>query len=173
MELPEVAELNALSADAFTNALAPLFEGAPGFLHRMADARPFDSDAALLAAAHEVASVAPEDEVIELLDAHPRIGARPVEMSSLSSTEQEDGAILDALVETELNVLNTAYEERFGFRYVVFVAGRPRVAIVPLMKAALRSDRASELRRAVSDALAIAADRLQGARSRQVEGISR
>lgn len=173
MEVPEVAEVNTLSPDAFAEALRSLFEGAPRFLHRLAGARPFASDAALLAAAGEVAALAPEEEMVELLDGHPSIGAPPGQMSTLSRAEQDDGVFLEALVEAELAVLNTAYEERFGFRYVVFVAGRPRAAIVPLMKAALRSDRSAELRRGVADALAIAADRLQRARAaaRQAEGI--
>lgn len=175
MELPEVAELNMLSADAFANALAPLFEGAHRFLRRLADARPFDSDAALLAAAREVATMAPEEDVTQFLDGHPRIGARPVEMSAMSSAEQDDGALLDGVVATELAALNTAYEERFGFRYVIFVAGRPRAAVLPLMRAALGNQRTAELRRAVDDALTIAADRLRGVRAttRQPEGIGR
>ena len=146
MELPEVDELNTLPTDAFADALAPLFEGAPRFLRRLADARPFDSDATLLAGAREVASITPEDEA---------------------------GRFLETLVETELAALNSAYEERFGFRYVVFVAGRPRAEIVPLMKAALGNDRPAELRRAVNDVMAIAADRLDAARTtaRQREGI--
>ncbi len=173
MELPEVDELNTLPTDAFADALAPLFEGAPRFLRRLADARPFDSDATLLAGAREVASITPEDEAIELLQAHPRIGALPAEMSMQSRAEQEDGRFLDTLVETELEALNSAYEEQFGFRYVVFVAGRPRAEIVPLMKAALGNDRPAELRRAVNDVMAIAADRLDAARTtaRQREGI--
>ena len=56
MDLPGADALNALSADAFADALAPLFEGAPRFLHRLAGARPFESDDALFAAAREVAA---------------------------------------------------------------------------------------------------------------------
>lgn len=164
MELPGADALNALSHDAFADALAPLFEGAPRFLQRLAAARPFDSDEALVAAAREVAAGAPEDELMELLEAHPRIGADPTVMSELSRGEQEDGAGSDEAVAQELADLNDAYEQRFGFRYVVFVAGRPRSEIVPLMEVALRNDREAELRRGVDDAIYIAADRLRTAR---------
>ena len=40
-------------------------------------------------------------------------------------------------VAAELERLNDAYEARFGFRYCVFVAGRPREALLPGMAAAL------------------------------------
>jgi OHCU decarboxylase len=164
MEIPAADALNALSADAFAGALAPLFEGAPRFLRRLADGRPFDSDEAIFVAAREAAAEAPEADLIELLDAHPRIGASPGEMSELSRGEQDDDAIGDEALAQELADLNAAYERQFGFRYVVFVAGRPRSAMVPLMEVALRNEREAELRRGVDDAIYIAADRLRSIR---------
>ena len=161
MDLPGADALNALSPSAFADALAPLFEGAPRFLRRLAAARPFDSDGALLTAAREVAASTSEDELVELLDAHPRIGADPAEMSALSREEQEDDAVAGDALTQELTDLNAAYERRFGFRYVVFVAGRPRAAIVPLMEVALRNERDAELRRGVDDAIYVAGDRLR------------
>jgi 2-oxo-4-hydroxy-4-carboxy--5-ureidoimidazoline (OHCU) decarboxylase len=161
MEIPRADALDALSADAFADALAPLFEGAPRFLRRVAVAGPFESDDAIFGAAREVAAVAPEDELVELLNAHPRIGADAGGMSDLSRGEQEDGAPSDEALAQELADLNATYEQRFGFRYVVFVAGRPRTEIVPLMEVALRNERDAELRRGVGDAIYIAADRLR------------
>ena len=165
MDLPGADALNALSPSAFAEALAPLFEGAPQFLQRLAGTRPFDSDAALMAAARRVAVAAPNDELIELLDAHPRIGADPVDMSALSRGEQNDGSAANAVVARDLADLNATYEARFGFRYVIFVAGRSRSAIVPLLQAALRSNRQAELRRGVEDAISIATDRLHTQRA--------
>lgn len=165
MGMPAVEELNALSDEAFLEAVAPLFEGAPRFRQRLAAVRPFDSDEALLEAAREAAAVATEHELRELLDAHPRIGADPAAMSALSRDEQRDPAMdgepgSGPGVDEDLAVLNEIYEARFGFRYVVFVAGRPRSAIAPLIEVALRNERAVELRRGVDDAIYIAADRL-------------
>ena len=59
----------------------------------------------------------------------------------------------------ELERLNAAYEARFGFRYCVFVAGRPREALLPGMEAALSADRAAEIARALDAVVDIAADR--------------
>lgn len=166
--IPDLDLLNAMDVDAFAAAVAPLVEGAARFSSRLALARPFSSDAALLDAMHEVASGMPEADQLELLDAHPRIGADPAEMSALSSAEQdaardpaEEIATATAVrVGEELAMLNELYERRFGFRYVVFVAGRPREAIIPLVEHALRNEREAELRRGVHDAIYIAGDRL-------------
>lgn len=154
-----IAALDAAAEDEFTAAMAPLFEGAPGFLSRLAAARPFGSVAGLMDAARTVALEMPEDAQRELLAAHPRIGADPAAMSALSRREQSSSTDADT-VDADLARLNAEYESRFGFRFVVFVAGRPRSAIVPILRAALEADRADELRRGLLDVVAIAADRL-------------
>jgi 2-oxo-4-hydroxy-4-carboxy--5-ureidoimidazoline (OHCU) decarboxylase len=165
MGYPSIADLNALSAEAFVDEVAPLFEGARGFLERLAAARPFESDHAFLVAARELARTMPEADQIELLNAHARLGADPASVSAASFEEQgydtteeqeeQPGGMLE-----ELAMLNDVYEGRFGFRYVVFVAGRPLSAIGPLIEAAMRNDRAAELARGLDDVIDIGADRL-------------
>ena len=59
----------------------------------------------------------------------------------------------------ELERLNAEYEARFGFRFCVFVAGRPRPALVPVLRGALAADRDAEIQRALHDVVAIARDR--------------
>lgn len=147
--------------------LERLFEGAPRFLDRL-EAAPFDDDDALFAAARAIAHAMPEAEQIELVDAHPRLGAPPGTVSALSYAEQgydrpggaPESAPVDVAVELER--LNAAYEARFGFRYCVFVAGRPRAALLPDMAAAAldpATDRDAELHRALDAVVDIAADR--------------
>lgn len=163
MGYPSIADLNALPAEAFQDEVAPLFEGASGFLHRLAAARPFDSDHGMMAAAREVARTMPEADQIELLNAHPVLGADPTGISAASYDEQGYGAPAkgepDPMLE-ELAMLNEVYEQRFGFRFVVFVAGRPLSSMGPLIEAAMRNDRAAELARGLDDVIDIAADRL-------------
>jgi len=159
-----IDDLNELSADAFADEVAPLFEGARGFLERLAAARPFESDHAFLAAAREVARTMPEADQVELLNAHPPLGDDPAAVSR-ASFEEQGYESLDAADERqpvleELAMLNEVYEGRFGFRYVVFVAGRPLSAMGPLIEAAMRNDRAAELGRGLDDVIDIAADRL-------------
>jgi 2-oxo-4-hydroxy-4-carboxy-5-ureidoimidazoline decarboxylase len=162
---PAIEDINVLPPEPAADALRPLFEGAPRFLDQLAAVRPFDDDAALVAAAREIARGLPEEAQVELLDAHPRIGADPATVSPLSHAEQgydEEvaGPAAEPWVAEELDVLNDAYERLFGFRFVIFVAGRPRSAIVPILETSLRDERVSELRRGIDDVVHIAADRL-------------
>src|SRR6266508_268466 len=159
-----------MSTPDFVAAVAPLFEGAPRFLARLAADRPFGSAEVLFDRARAIAAAMPTHEQIELIDAHPRLGAPAASVSASSYIEQgydrevaparaaEDEAER-ARVAAELDRLNPAYEERFGFRYCVFVAGRPRAALLPGMEAALAADRAAEIRRALQAVVDIAADR--------------
>jgi len=165
--MKSVEELNALDVDGFVEALARLFEGAPRFARRLAEARPFEPGDELFDAARATAREMPEDEQIELLNAHPRIGADPAAVSDLSRREQgydEPAAGDDAWIGEELTALNEAYESRFGFHFVVFVAGRPRADIIPLLERALRADRDEELRRGLDDVVLIAAERMDSMR---------
>ena len=160
----DIDELDVMAPGAFASRVAPLFEGARGFLGRLAMARPFGTSDAMFATARTIAHAMPEDEQVELIDAHPRLGAPPGSVSALSYVEQGYAAEAAqaaadaeaARVAAELARLNTTYEERFGFRYCVFVAGRPRAALLPEMEAALGEDRQAEIRRALDAVVDIA-----------------
>jgi 2-oxo-4-hydroxy-4-carboxy--5-ureidoimidazoline (OHCU) decarboxylase len=134
-------------------ALAGLFEGRTRLLCRLA-ARPDP-----LGDAQALVREIPEDELIEALNAHPRIGART--LSPASAREQgadEDPAVLD-----ELRRLNEMYEAAFGFRFVVFVNRRPKSEIVRVLGERLRRSRQDELGTGVAELLAIARARYRDA----------
>lgn len=163
---PRIEDLDRLPAEAFVAEVSPLFEGPTRFLGLLAGERPFESDDQLISTAFEVAHGMSEDEQLELIEAHPRIGAPPEEVSEASYDEQGYAEESPEEAETarayeELAMLNEIYERQFGFRYVVFVAGRPKAEIVPLLEHALRNEREAELRRAIDDAVYIAGDRLR------------
>lgn len=143
--------------------LEALFEGAPRFLDRVEAAGPFADDTLLFFVARDIAHAMPEEEQIELIDAHPRLGAPPATVSAMSHREQgydrATGTVADPDVAQELERLNDAYEAQHGFRYCVFVAGRTRAELLPDMTAALDADRTSELHRALDAVVDIAIDR--------------
>ena len=161
-ESDDIAAIDRGTAAEAEAALAPLFEGAPAFLGRLVAARPYGSWARLFEQARATTHAMPEREQVELIDAHPRLGAAPASVSAMSYREQgydREAARPTRDLAGELARLNDAYEARFGFRYCVFVAGRPREALLPDMAAALTADRAAELHRALDAVVDIAQDR--------------
>jgi 2-oxo-4-hydroxy-4-carboxy--5-ureidoimidazoline (OHCU) decarboxylase len=131
--------------------LAELFEGRTTLVERLAE-----RENPLGAAADEVIAGLTEAEKIEALNAHPQIGARSG-LSARSAAEQ--GTDSDPVVLSELAYLNQVYEEKFGFRFVVFVDGRPKRAILDVLRERLARMRGEELDTAVRELVAIARDR--------------
>ena len=122
-----------------------MFEGRTRFVERLAE---LDDP---LGHAREVAATLSDDEKKEVLDAHPAIGATA--LSARSAAEQ------GADEAPELTELNREYEERFGFRFVVFVNRRPKSEIVPILRERMQRTREQELSTALDELVSIAEDR--------------
>ncbi|MEO8626084.1 MAG: 2-oxo-4-hydroxy-4-carboxy-5-ureidoimidazoline decarboxylase [Candidatus Limnocylindrales bacterium] len=140
--------------------LEVLFENAPRFVDRLA-ALDFQDWDDVLTRGEELARTLPEDERLELIDGHPRIGALPSSVSATAYREQgydrDPGA---ADLQARLDRLNDQYEVHFGFRFVVFVNGRSRETISEVIEGHLAEPREEEIRRALRDVFAIARQRL-------------
>jgi len=135
--------------------LAAIFERAPSLAERV---RGNDPTSIVASARSELARMT-EAERIGVLNAHPRIGADPASLSALSREEQ--GGAADIATLRELAAMNDKYERAFGFRFVVFVAGRSKAEIVPVMRERLRRTREDELATGIAEFLAITRDRLE------------
>jgi 2-oxo-4-hydroxy-4-carboxy--5-ureidoimidazoline (OHCU) decarboxylase len=129
--------------------LAELFEGRSRLVEKLADRED------PLRSAHDVIRALSEDEKLEALDSHPAIGARKLSVRSAAEQGTDDNAETLA----ELDRLNREYEERFGFRFVVFVNRRPKSELVPILRERLGRSREEELDTAVHELVAIAEDR--------------
>ena len=130
--------------------LAELFEGRTSFVNRLAAVED------PLVRAPAIARELSDEEKTEVLDAHPAIGARKG-LSARSAAEQGDDD--DREVLAELAELNAAYEEQFGFRFVVFVNRRPKRELVPILRERLGRTREQELETALQELVDIARDR--------------
>ena len=131
--------------------LAELFEGRTRLVELLAGRED------PLGSAEQVFAELTEQEQREALNAHPPIGAR--NLSQRSATEQGSGGHPAAL--TELAYLNQVYEEKFGFRFVVFVDGRPKSDILKVLQQRLERTPEEELETGLHELVAIARDRWQ------------
>ena len=131
--------------------LAELFEGQTAFVEQLAELEN------PLGRAREIARGLSERAQQEVLDTHPAIGGTPTSVRSAAEQGTDD----DPAVLAELAELNRAYETRFGFRFVVFVNGRPRREIVPVLRDRLQRSREEELATGVDELVQIALNRWQ------------
>jgi 2-oxo-4-hydroxy-4-carboxy--5-ureidoimidazoline (OHCU) decarboxylase len=129
--------------------LAELFEGKTRFVELLAEREN------PLGTAPEVIAELTDAEKLEALNAHPAIGAQG--LSARSAEEQ--GADADPVIQTELAYLNQVYDEKFGFRFVVFVNRRPKAEILDVLRSRLERTREEELETGLGELVAIARDR--------------
>jgi 2-oxo-4-hydroxy-4-carboxy--5-ureidoimidazoline (OHCU) decarboxylase len=129
--------------------LAELFEGQTRLVEKLAE----HEDP--LGAAPQVIRELSEAEKLEAVNAHPAIGAG--NLSERSAAEQGAGG--DPVTLTELAYLNQVYEEKFGFRFVVFVNRRSKEEILEVLRGRLERTREEELDTALQELVAIAEDR--------------
>jgi hypothetical protein len=125
-------------------ALEELFSGPSLLVDLLAD---FEDP---LERAEEVALALDDGDKTAALAQHPRIGE--------PSPEQRGD---DPAVITELAYLNQVYEEKFGFRFVVFVAGRSRAELLAVLRERLERTPEEELETGIRELVAIARDRWQ------------
>jgi 2-oxo-4-hydroxy-4-carboxy--5-ureidoimidazoline (OHCU) decarboxylase len=129
--------------------LSGLFEGRTPLVERLAEIEnPLEQ-------VDDVLATLSEDEKIEALNAHPAIGAR--RLSARSAAEQGNEA--EPAILSELAYLNQVYEEKFGFRFVVFVDGRSKREVLEVLRDRIARTREEELDTGCRELVAIARDR--------------
>ena len=132
--------------------LAELFEGRTRLVDRLAEVED------PLGQGNDVLAAMSDEEKLEALDAHPAIGAR--RLSARSAAEQ--GSDADPTILSELAYLNRVYEEKFGFRFVVFVHGRSKREILEVLRERIARTPEEELDTGCRELVAIARDRWTG-----------
>jgi 2-oxo-4-hydroxy-4-carboxy-5-ureidoimidazoline decarboxylase len=101
--------------------------GSPRWARDVAAGRPYADPAALRAAGEAALARLSWAEITEALAAHPRIGDRPAGTgrdAEWSRREQAGTAASEPAVRAALAEANRAYEERFGYVFLVFATGK-------------------------------------------------
>ncbi|KAJ3159416.1 hypothetical protein HDU86_001734 [Geranomyces michiganensis] len=166
-----IDDLNNVPLPEFSEAISLLFEPAPPLAAALYARRPFTSYTSLLDTTQSILlgdTLSPTDR-LQIVNAHPRIGEAKQNLSAMSHAEQGYTSSTAAAVQEEdpgvmdkLRVLNKAYEDKYGFRFLVFVNGRSKKDIVPVMEKRLHEGtREGELVTGLTDMVLIAKDRLR------------
>lgn len=111
--------INTASRGAVTHQLTLVLD-LPSWVETLVSARPFDSTTALLALAQRTPWT--EDELRRTVAGRPRLGGPIAATNTYSRGEQ--AALVDERWRDERLVLESAYEEQFGMRFLIRAAGR-------------------------------------------------
>jgi len=141
--------------------------GAARWADAMAARRPFPGRDALLAAADEVWWRLGEGDWREAFTHHPRIGDKEALRARFPDTRRwaagEQAGVEGAPEEVReaLAEGNRAYEDRFGYIFIVCATGRPAGEMLDLLRARLPNDPVREVRLAAGEQAKITRLRLE------------
>ncbi|CAG8470571.1 5558_t:CDS:2 [Ambispora gerdemannii] len=178
--LPSIFELNELLYEDFNSTISILFESAPPLGKHLYKVRPFSSYSSLIDFAESItlSENLNIQEKLEVINAHPRLGENKKKLSALSYKEQgyenttttienassgksDENKNNDDLINEQLQQLNRKYEEKYGFRFVIFVNRRSREEIIPVLEERLKDgSKEQELETGFKEMFKIARDRL-------------
>lgn len=158
-------EFNECAVSAAENALKPCVH-IESWIQHLVNKRPFDHVEQLYQAANQQAKNWQWSEVAQALAQHPRIGERKA-VKALSVKEQQfsaneqDGLGNDQTIQQEILLGNIAYEQRFGYIFLIRAAGRSADDILKELQRRIRNSAEQEQQEASAQLAEIALLRLK------------
>ncbi|MCO5410838.1 MULTISPECIES: 2-oxo-4-hydroxy-4-carboxy-5-ureidoimidazoline decarboxylase [Ralstonia] len=160
-----LSQLNSMDAAQFVQVLGGIYEHSPWVAEQAATQRPFASAEALATAMRNAVDTAGIDPQLKLVRAHPELAGKAAVRGELTaeSTREQSGAGLNLCTPEEfarLQALNTQYNEKFGFPFILAVRGYDRHGIIENFSKRVENDRDTELRTSLEQIHRIAGFRL-------------
>ena len=141
--------------------------GSSAWVERMLRRRPFGSEERLATAAREAWADLTHTDWLEAFSHHPKIGDRAslakrfAATAHLSAREQRGVEDATAQVLDDLAAGNRAYEDTFGYIFIVCASGKSAAEMLALLQQRLHNDAATEIRVAAEEQLRITELRLR------------
>jgi OHCU decarboxylase len=141
--------------------------GSRNWAQRMVAARPFSDLNDLITKADSVWWSLDSESWLEAFHSHPKIGekkaAAPTAVAAQQWSEDEQSGIRNSARQTldELADLNRAYEEKFGYIFIVCASGKSSEEMLAILHGRLKNNAAEELRIAAAEQAKITQLRLR------------
>jgi len=160
-------EINSLTRDAFMEAFGGIYEHSPWVAEAVVSARPYDDVEHMLGVMDEIVVRAPEASRLALLRAHPELAGKAAIDGTLTDTspEEQASAGLDRLLPDEferLTRLNTAYQDKFGFPFIICVKLATKAVVLTALEERLGNKYQAEFETALGEVSKIVRLRLEG-----------
>lgn len=160
-----LAALNTMPPEQFVATLSGIYEHSPWVPERALPMRPFGSVDTLQQALKQIVEDAGDAAQLRLICAHPELAGKAAIRGELTaeSTREQAGAGLDQCTTDEfvhLQKLNTDYNEKFGFPFILAIRGHDRHSIIATFAQRLANAPEVERRESLTQIHRIAALRL-------------
>lgn len=157
-----LSELNQMTSNEFSDSLAYIYEDSPWVAIQAEKHRPYSSLPELDETMKTIVQNADYKKKEMLLNSHPRLGERK-QMSKTSVNEQKKAG-LSSLTDDEYELflqLNQAYDQKFGFPFILAVKGKTKEDIQQALESRLQNEQETEFETALNEVFKIASFRLQ------------
>ena len=158
--------LNSLAAEEAVKELRQCC-GSRRWAEQISNDRPYATVAALLARADRVWWSLTPDDWLEAFRSHPKIGEKKagdnVSTQARQWSGQEQAGVSSAPQQTihSLAALNSAYEQKFGFIFIICATGKSSDEMLAALQERLQHDADTELRLAATEQAKITELRLK------------
>jgi 2-oxo-4-hydroxy-4-carboxy-5-ureidoimidazoline decarboxylase len=161
-----IDRIRALDKAGFVALLGPLYEHSPWAAERAFAVRPFDDVEAVGASLRAAVDMASEAEKLQLIRAHPELAGEKLRTKALTESSMSEQASrgLDMLNDADLQwwtALNAAYQQKFGFPFVICVRLHSKDEIIAAMERRLQRPEPEERAEAIRQIHDIARLRLE------------
>lgn len=160
-------DVNSLSRAAFLETFGSIYEHSPWVADTVEPERPFSDFEALIAKMRAPVEASSKEQKLVLLRAHPELAGKAAIDGTLTQASQEEQASagLDRMLPDEFQALtemNAAYNDRFGFPFIICVRRTTKAGILFAMETRLNNTIEQEFETALGEVHKIAELRLEG-----------
>ena len=166
MEVTGLEQLNSVTADEAASEFLKCC-GSNNWARQVTAARPFASLDELTASGDQIWWALEPGDWLEAFHSHPKIGEKKAAAETAAAaqkwSEDEQSGIRDSAQQTiqELAELNRAYEEKFGFIFIVCASGKSSDEMLAILRDRLENTPDEELRNAAAEQAKITRLRLR------------
>ena len=159
-------ELNALPQEQAEARFRDCCAADP-WVQGMVDNRPYVSRDAMLTQSQRLWPILTEQDWLQAFEAHPKIGdvdslrRKYASTKALASSEQAGARQAPEAVLQRLKADNDAYQEKFGFIFIVCATGKSAGKMLELLEQRLPNTREQEIRNAAREQAKITEIRLE------------
>ena len=154
-------DLNAINENQFTSLFGSVFEKSEWIAAETFKKKPFKNSKDLINKMIKIYESCSIDQIIIILNLHPKLAIEK-KLTSFSTKEQT-GAELDKCSEaelTEFDRLNSDYEKKFKFPFIIPVHGKNKNEILEKFRSRINNDYEKEFQEAKKQVIKIALFRL-------------
>ena len=125
------SNLNNLNQGKFISLFGVIFEKTQWIAEKLFDLKPFNNKEDLINKMIKIYEASSKDEILNILRSHPKLAVEK-KLSEHSNQEQSRANLKNCTQEEfkEFTKLNSEYEKKFGFPFIMAVKGKDKIDIL-------------------------------------------